>query len=167
MAQQPEHGASGDPFVVKETSGDVDAVRDRLSDVAEVEPIAEDLLVVTPRRNDGEVRSLWRRISDALESAEWVVPVVVDDAGRQSYPTGALTVRFAGERSDSQLAEFAEKYALRFLRRNEYVPEQAVFEPSKPRETFLPELVERVQEDDGVGRAWPVTVSRYERADSI
>lgn len=152
-------------FVVKEATGDVEAVRERLGGLAAVEPLTEDLLMVTLNAEERGSWA-WREITDAVDSAEWVAPVVVDASGRPSYPTGAVTVRFAGDPAEADLITFAETYGMRPVRRNEYVPEQVVFAPEFPRETYLPELIDRVSGDERVKAAWPVTVSRYERVDS-
>lgn len=157
---EPEH------FVVKEPGGDVAAMRESLGDVADVERLTDELVVVTPRETGGDGSAWWKRIQDAVRSAEWVAPAVVDDSGRPSYPTGAVTVRFVDAPTDAELENIAGAYDLQLVRRNEYIPEQIVFVPSKPRETFLPDLVERVAVDARVQSAWPVTMSRYERVDS-
>jgi hypothetical protein len=151
--------------VVKEPSGDVEGVRKRLEGVAAVQTITGDLLVVTPTGTAREPTAAWREIRDAVDSAEWVAPVVVDAAGRRSYPTGAVTVRFAKDTSEADVMDFGQKYGMRPVRRNEYVPEQVVFAPDAARETYLPELIDRVSGDERVKAAWPVTVSSYDRVD--
>ena len=151
--------------MVKEPSGDVDGVRKRLEGLAAVQTITGDLLVVTPTGSEREPTAAWREIRDALDSAEWVAPIVVDEAGGRSYPTGAVTVRFAKDTPEADVMDFAQTYGMRAVRRNEYVPEQVVFEPDAPREMYLPELVDRVSGDERVKAAWPVTVSSYERVD--
>lgn len=75
--------------MVKEPSGDVDGVRKRLEAVAAVQTICSSSL----RDGTREPAAAWREIRDALDLAEWVAPVVIDEAGRSSYPTGTVTVR--------------------------------------------------------------------------
>ena len=48
------------------------------------------------------------------------------------------------------------------VRRNALEPRQAVFAPAAHE--WLPDAVDRLAGAPGVARAWPVTVSRYERA---
>jgi hypothetical protein len=158
--------AAVERFVVKEPHGDVAVVQEKLGELADVKALTEDLVLVTPRETDGDRSAWWERIRDAVESAEWVAPVVVDEAGRASYPTGAIAIRFLEAPSEGELEELGAEYGLRLLRRNPYVSEQAVFAPAEPRETFLPDLVDRVEDNPRVQAAWPVTVSRYERVDS-
>jgi hypothetical protein len=158
--------AAVQPFVVKEPHGDVEVVRAQLAELAEVKPLTEDLVLVTPRETDGDRSAWWERIRDAVESAEWVAPVVVDEQGRESYPTGAVAIRFQEAPSDEELEELAAEYGLRLLRRNQYVSVQVAFAPAEPRETFLPDLVDRIEGNPRVRAAWPVTTSRYERVDS-
>ena len=153
-------------FVVKQSGGDVEAVQSRLGELADVELLADDLLLVTPHETNADGVAWWERIRDAVESAEWVAPVVVDGSGRSSYPTGAIAVRFATVPSAGELDELAAENGLHLLRRNKYVPEQAVFTPVEPRETFLPELVDRIAHRPEVQAAWPVTMSAYQRVDS-
>jgi hypothetical protein len=165
LAEQTQQRTSADRFVLKKPDADLDTVRKSLHGVAAVEPLTKELLVVTPRRKAANAAEGWRRIRDAVKSAEWVAPVVIDREGRPSYPTGTLGVRFASAPSDSELEEFAARHGLEVLHRNQYVPEQAVFAPGEPRATFLPELVGRLDDDEHVKRAWPETLSSYEHVD--
>ena len=159
--------AEPERFVVKEPDGDVAAVQESLGDAVEVAPLGDDLVVVTPREDVGGDRSdWWERIRDAVKSAEWVAPVVVDKAGLTSYPTGAVTVRFEKAPTEDDVREIEATYDLRSARQNEYVPEQYVFVPAEPRETFLPDLLARIDADPRVHAVWPVTMSRYARVDS-
>jgi hypothetical protein len=144
-------------FVVKARDGDLAALRECLGRDADVEPMADDLALVTAGR------TVWQRVRD---SAEWVAPVVVDESGRSSFPTGSIGVRFREAPTDGDLQAFAEEHGLRLLRRNEYVAEQAVFAPVGSGTTFLPDVVDRLREDPRVQTAWPVTTSAYERVDS-
>jgi hypothetical protein len=143
-------------FVVKARDGDVAALGERLGADVEVEPMADDLALVTAERTVS-----WRR-----SRAEWVAPVVVDEGGRPGFPTGAIGVRFHEAPADGELQAFAGEHGLRLLRRNEYVPEQAVFAPVASGTTFLPDVVDRLRDDPRVQTAWPVTRSAYERVDS-
>jgi hypothetical protein len=148
-------------FVLKAGAGDIAALRRRLGRDAEVEPMADDLTLVT-----AEQTVSWQRIRDAVGSAEWVAPVVVDESGRPSFPTGSIGVRFREPPADGELQAFADDHGLRLLRRNEYVAEQAVFAPVDSGTTFLPDVVDRLRDDPRVQTAWPVTTSGYERVDS-
>ena len=143
-------------FVVKPRDGDLAALRERLGRDADVEPMADDLALVT-----ADQTAPWQDVG-----AEWVAPVVVDETGRPSFPTGAIGVRFDEPLSDGGLQAFAGEHGLRLLRRNEYVPEQAVFAPVASGTTFLPDVVDRLCDDARVQTSWPVTTSAYERVDS-
>jgi hypothetical protein len=92
-----------------------------------------------------------------------VQPVLLDESGHEQYPTGEISVRFLDAASDQQLKQFAESYGLRLHRRNEYVPEQAVFTPLEPVRRYLPDLVREVASNDGVRAAWANTLAHYRR----
>ena len=91
-----------------------------------------------------------------------LLPLLRDRDGAAHYPTGEVTVRFARAPSDDALRKFAKAQRVTLARRNALEPRQAVFAPAA-RE-WLPDLVDRLAAAPGVTRAWPVTVSRYERA---
>lgn len=79
-------------------------------------------------------------------------------------PTGEITVRFWRTLDDRQLQRFASGYGLRLLRRNEFVPQQAVFQPAD--RTDLPTLVRTIEGDGSAKAVWLNTLSRYTRAAS-
>jgi hypothetical protein len=101
------------------------------------------------------------RTRDPRARTAWL-PLLRDGDGVAHYPTGEVTVRFAQAPSDDALRAFAKAQRVTLARRNAIEPRQAVFAPVA-RE-WLPELVERLAAAPGVARAWPVTVSRYQRA---
>ena len=143
-------------FVVKARDGDIAALRERLGTDADVEPMSDGLALVTTGPT----------VSWQGTPAEWVAPVVVDESGRAGFPTGSIGARFRAAPSDDELQAFAGEHGVRLVRRNEYVPEQAVFAPVASGTTFLPDLVDRLRDDSRVQAAWPVTRSAYERVDS-
>ncbi len=109
-------------------------------------------------------REAWERLLDRFGSAAWVSPVVIDDGSMPHYPTGDVTVRFRGPMHDEDLERFAESNGLELRARNEFVAEQASFQPRDPRGTYLPELVDRLEHEDAVETAWLNTKSVYRRA---
>ena len=120
---------------------------------AAVEPLAGDsnALVV---RFDGPVQTddsaLVREIRQAAGADARVLPVLEDPNGRPVFPTGRLTVRF-------------KKHGLDLVRRNEFQPQQAVFEPTELTVRSLTEAVDEASADDAVALAWPETKSAYDR----
>jgi hypothetical protein len=95
---------------------------------------------------------------------DWAAPVLVDESGSERLPTGEVTVRFARDPSDNELAEFGRRHGLVLHARNEFVPRQAVFLPSERRGTYLPDLCDALASEQDVKEAWPNTLSRYRRA---
>lgn len=76
-------------------------------------------------------------------------------------PTGEITVRFRETPDEQQLQRFAAGHRLRLLRRNEFVPQQAVFQPADRSD--LPSLVRTIEEDGNTKAVWLNTLSRYTR----
>jgi len=91
-----------------------------------------------------------------------MLPLLRDRDGVAHYPTGEVTVRFAQTPTDDALGAFAKAHRVALARRNAIEPRQAVF--ASAAHEWLPDLVDRLAAAPGVARAWPVTVSRYERA---
>lgn len=81
---------------------------------------------------------------------------------RDGVLTGEITVRFRETLDDRQLLRFASGYGLRLLRRNEFVPQQAVFQPADRAD--LPALVRTIEGDGTTKAVWLNTLSRYTRA---
>ena len=109
-------------------------------------------------------RDGWRRASGALGAGDSALPVLRDRDGIPHYPTGEVTVRFAQAPDDAALRAFTRTHRVTLARRNALEPRQAVFVPIAARREWLPDLVGRLAAAPGVTRAWPNTVSRYERA---
>ena len=91
-----------------------------------------------------------------------LLPLLRDRDGVAHYPTGEVTVRFAQAPTDDAIRAFAKVQRVTLARRNALEPRQAVFAPAMHE--WLPDVVDRLASAPGVARAWPVTVSRYERA---
>jgi hypothetical protein len=108
-------------------------------------------------------RVAWEEVQALLGERADVQPVLLDESGHEQYPTGDISVRFLGAASDQQLKRFAELYGLCLRKRNEFVPEQAVFTPLEPGRHFLPDLVRQTASDDAVRAAWANTLARYQR----
>ena len=60
--------------------------------------------------------------------------------------------------------DFADKHRLEFVRRNEFQPEQIIFEPKKRHLRTLAESVAEASADDDVELAWPETKSAYKKS---
>lgn len=92
----------------------------------------------------------------------WAAPIL-GEGDQESYPTGDVTIRFNSPPDASALESFAQKHAVTVQRRNEFIPEQVVVTPSEPRGTWLPDLVDRLNGEQHVAKAWPNTLSAYRR----
>lgn len=88
-------------------------------------------------------------------------PMLRDEKGESYYLTGEVSVRFTAPLNEEELRRFAGLHGLRLVRRNEFVPQQAVFEPLQ--ESLLPELAHRLEREAGVQAAWPNALRRYQR----
>jgi hypothetical protein len=108
-------------------------------------------------------RKAWRAVLAERPEVEWAAPVFRDASGSELLPTGAVVVRFRKKLSDRGLEAFAIAFTLALERRNEFVPEQASFRPSRPREVYLPDLLDDVSRHADVAAAWPATRSRYRK----
>jgi hypothetical protein len=89
-------------------------------------------------------------------------PVLLDEEGVPHELTGEVSVRFTVSPSEEALRRFALRHGLRLVRRNEFVPQQAVFQPLE--ESPLPELARKLEREEGVRAAWANTLSPYQRA---
>ena len=153
-----------DRFVVKARPDASAAVRRQLASVGAVEEIeGSDLLLLKLGEACPDPKAAWQRILSDMGSAQWVAPLLLDEQSQPHFPTGDITVRFDHAPSEKHLEAFAAAHGLRLRDRNEFVPEQAAFQPEEPRRTFLPDLVRALSDEKGVAAAWANTLSRYRR----
>jgi hypothetical protein len=143
---------------------DQTAVAQRLSALGNAQPLigAGALLLTLPAA--GDARSAWSQAREAVGSAGTVQPVLLDEGGDPHYPTGEISVRFKEAPGEEELRRFAARHDLRLVRRNEFVPQQAVFQPLDGSGSYLPELVEKLEGEEGTQAAWANTLSQYQRA---
>jgi hypothetical protein len=122
--------------------------------IAGAEPLADTGLFV------GDVQDP-HALTEGSDAIAWAAPTT----GDESFPTGEVTVRFAETPQPDGLDSFIEQHGLELRRRNEFTPEQIVVAPKAPAGAWLPDVVDRLNDDDAVAQAWPNTLSRYRRAD--
>lgn len=106
---------------------------------------------------------IWQFIDQYFENF-LVMPIFIDSMNENRIPTGTLSVRFHAIPDDKTLAEFVVKHSLidLKLRRNKFMPQQVMF--GIPRnKVYLSELVATVTQDDLVLKAWPNTLTQFER----
>lgn len=140
-------------FVVKPARGKMPAVGDG---VAGLERLDDTGLFVADARDPREV------VEQSAEIA-WAAPTEGDQQN-ESYPTGEVSIRLISAMEPRELESFVKAHGLELRRHNEFIPEQIVAAPTEPRGTWLPDIIERLNREDVVVKAWPNTLSRYRRA---
>jgi len=136
-------------FVVK-PSGKVEDIEGDRS----IEPLEDTGLFIADAPDPGAVF--------ARGGIAWAAPVI-GEGGGDSYPTGEVSIRFDPSVDPATIDSFVAKHSLELRSRNEFVPTQITVAPSKPSETWLPDLVETLNDEPRVSRAWPNTLSAYRR----
>src|SRR5262245_24544796 len=155
---------STESFVVSVPAEDKDAVSRRLAVIGDLKDLrGTDALVVHTAQKSTDSKAAWLSIRDAAGSFAMVQPVLLDEHHNQHYPTGEISVRFNEVLSDKLLRQFAAKHKLRLRTRNEFVPQQAVFELRDPVGTYLPEVIQELIETKQTKEVWANTLSRYKR----
>jgi hypothetical protein len=148
-------------FVVRTGPEDRPSVSRRLVTLGCVEPLeGTDALLLSLTTDRGES---WRRAQDIVGETGTVQPVLVDEEGEAHYPTGEISIRFGEPLGDDELRRFAARHDLRLLRRNEFVPQQAVFQPLDGPASYLPEVVKKIERQGAAKAVWANTLSRYQR----
>ena len=143
---------------------DREDVRRELGQLGEVVELSgSDLLLLRLNKGSASAKAAWERIRKKLGEGESVQPVLLDESGSPQYPTGEVVIRFREAPSAARLKEFAEAHGLRLRGRNEYVPQQAIFELSEEAGSYLPKVVEEVAGEEDVERAWANTLAHFER----
>lgn len=155
---------SATDYVISLEEGEPRAIAERIGERGSVEPIKgrSDLALLRLRSASGDPRQAWEQVLDAIGDATDVQPVLLDQEGQPQYPTGEVSVRFHDAMSEDELARFAVHHKLRLVRRNEFVPEQVVFEPVE-KSRYLPDVVDELDASDRTRLAWANTIARYER----
>lgn len=78
--------------------------------------------------------------------------------------TGEISVRFYDLPSDADLVGFAAEHGLRLLRRNSFVPQQAVFQPLSSSRRTLGEVIRRIESEGAARSVWANTLSAPQRS---
>jgi len=102
---------------------------------------------------------LMREYGDMLEFA---APVMVDSKGRQMLPTGKIVVQFRNPPLGEALPGFEKTYGLRYLKTNEFIPQQLSFE-ALDKKIYPPDLIARLNSNADIELASPETMSLYSR----
>ena len=155
---------SATDYIVALTAGEPGTIADRIGDRGSVEPIPgrKDLARLRLRKSATDPREAWALARRAIGDGTRIQPVLLDPDGQEQFPTGEVSVRFHRAISDDDLDRFAARHKLRVVRRNEFVPEQIVFEPVEPAR-YLPDVVDELGASDDARLAWPNTIGKYER----
>lgn len=155
---------SAELFVVRPGEGGRNSLDERLAAIGEAEELkAGDALVLRVPSSSTDAKAAWRRVHKSVGSAAMIQPVLLDQEGEPHYPTGEISVRFHQTPSDQQLQQFAAVHGLRLRGRNEFVPQQAVFQPSDPTKVYLPDLVDKIASAKDAKEVWANTLSQYRR----
>lgn len=158
--------ASADAFVIRlADEATLELLREEFGQVGSLEtlPAHPELALLQLRAGGGDPKRLWRKLQATLGGKGSIMPVFRDAEDAARYPVGDILVRFKGSPSDHLLGEWAAKNGLRVRQRNKYVPNQVAFEPSDPREQYLPDLLERLEQGEDVAAVWPETLGAYRR----
>jgi hypothetical protein len=109
-----------------------------------------------------DARDAWKKAQRAAGPDAPVQPVLLDEDGKKQLPTGEVTVRFRTAFSDQDIDAFARAHGLRLVRRNEFAPEQVVFEVVEPAR-YLPDVVDELTDSKDTRQAWANTLASYDR----
>jgi hypothetical protein len=138
---------------------------ERLAMMGRVQPLeGMDALLLSLPTDREAPRSAWRQAQEIVGDAGTVQPVLVDEEGGPHYPTGEISIRFTDVLGDDELRRFAARHELRLLRRNLFVPQQAVFQPLDGPGSYLPEVVQEIGRHGAAKAVWANTLSLYQRA---
>lgn len=149
-----------DRFVVKAPPG---PARSELATLGKTQELRNNLIVIEFPHHAGPAKERWKNLLRAMEGLEWAAPVLEDETAQTHVPTGEVTVRFKQKPSNTDLARFAKAHGLTLRDRNEFEDTQVAFKVAKPRETYLPELIEELNKAAPVRRAWANTMTSYRR----
>jgi hypothetical protein len=122
------------------------------------------LFVIRSATPAAGAREEWNRLMREYgDEIEFAAPVLIDNRGQQSLPTGKIVVQFRDPPSGATLRQFEESYGLRYLKANEFKREQLSFEARDHKATYPPDLISRLEDEQNIKLAVPETVGRYRR----
>jgi hypothetical protein len=152
-------------FVIR-MKPDREKAHSKLMELGEVEALkgSDGLMLMRSRQETPDAKAAWELLRRELGDEEIVYPVLLDESGHHLYPTGEISVRFQSAPTDAQLKRFATSHGLRLQSRNEFMPQQAIFEQVDPGNRYIPDLVQEIADAKDVQFAWANTLSRYEHA---
>jgi hypothetical protein len=139
-------------FVVQHAEPDV--LRED-SDVTSAEPLEDTGLSVVDAPDP-------RSVLTNSQDIAWAAPTI-EQAGQESYPSGEVSIRFVEPLEGAELDSFVKQHDVELRHRNEFVPEQVVVAPTTTGKTWLPDLVQALNSENVVAKAWPNTLSHYRR----
>jgi len=154
---------SAELFVVRVTGDDKNAASDRLASIGKMKELSGTDSILLSAKKSTDSKAAWRHIRHALGSSAMIQPVLLDEQGNPHYPNGEISVRFNEVLSDKVLRQFAAKHKLRLRARNEFIPQQAMFELSDPARTYLPEVLHELTQTKETKEVWANTLSHYKR----
>jgi hypothetical protein len=107
----------------------------------------------------------WERLRQSLgDQVDFISPVMVDEQGRQTLPTGKIVVQFHEPPSQPSIRRIESTYGLRYLDTNEFKPAQVTFEVQNHQAAYPPDLVANLEKDADIKLAVPETLARFSRA---
>ena len=150
----------------------IDARRDRESAACRLAPLGnaqpieqnENLLLLSIPANSGDPESRWARVQALLGELGTAQPALLDETGAAHLPTGEISVRFHEAQPEERLQEFAAEHGLRLRDRNEFVPQQAVFQPTDLASSYIPRLLQELAQTKDTKAVWANTLTRFSRA---
>ncbi len=162
MAAKPTPSRS--LFVVRVKDADSKDVARQLTGVGSLEEVKgrSDVRLLRVGEDASDARDAWQKAQRAAGPGAPVQPVLLDQDGKKQLPTGEVTVRFRSALSDADVEAFARAHGLRLVRRNEFAPEQAVFDVVEATR-YLPDVVDELSESKDARQAWANTLASYER----
>jgi hypothetical protein len=151
-------------YVVSLSDDEREALARRIGSRGSIETLkgSSNLTLIKLTEPSEDARQAWEQAHTAVGGAAQVQPVLLDPEGKPQYPTGEVSVRFRTALAEPELREFAERHRLRLLRRNEFAPEQAVFEPVE-KDRYLPDLVDELSTASEARLAWANTMASYDK----
>ncbi|PZD70392.1 hypothetical protein C1752_13118 [Acaryochloris thomasi RCC1774] len=136
----------------------------RLSDVEKLTlEVGNQSIFLVKIKNTSTSRQGWEFLQQYLTDQEAVEPIMIDEAGHNLIPTGAISVRFTNVSTETEIEKFSCQFNLILEKVNQYIPQQLIFRPLKLSEIFLPDLIQSISKIKGVEAAWANAYARYQR----